>query len=517
MTTLAELAAALLPGARSVGAGGADASDAIVTWVRVMRPRVPAFEGLEPGDLAIVPAASLAVVAPGSDERRQLAAACRDAGVAGLLLVGRDDRAVSAGGDSAAEADDHAFTDLAAALAEAGLPAWRVASADIADLERAVIGYLVTGGAELERQAAALEGRLERLALEGGGPAALVAAIASFFGRAVALEGRRATPLAVHAPAESPDSVLAATSYQARPRSAVALRVPLPAAGTGPSGIASGGGSLVLLGTRAPSDLERVAVGRIAGLLALELSRDEAVRRARDATRRAEALPAAGPPWVMFLARQRLPGEADDALEALERREANRRELRLIAPARRLTLRGDADSLEIRAVLAVEPPGGSDPLGLATAARVAAFLGRVVAVSRPFSAVADRPEAEAQARAALEVAEALPDGGPVAQAALLPIYRILVALHHLGDGDRLAHVLLGPLLAGRADVRRAHLATLRAVIDQDGLGEAATSLGVHRNTIAYRLRRIETITGWNLADPDVRLALSIALRLVQNT
>lgn len=515
MTTLAELSAALLPGARSVGAGGvggAGAADVTVTWVRVMRARVPAFEGLEPGDLAIVPAATLAVVAPGRDERRQLAEACRDARVAGLLLVERESQAMAGAAVAGGDTDDDAFTDLAVDLAEAGLPALRVDRADIAALERAVIGYLVTGGAELERQAAALEGLLERLALEGGGPAALVGAIASFFGRAVALEGRRGNPLAVHAPVESPDSVLAASRYQARPRGAVALRVPLPAAGSA----ALAGGGLVLLGARPPSDLERVAVARIAGLLALELSRDEAVRRARDATRRAEALPSAGPPWVVLLARQRLPGEADDAFEALERREANRRELRLIAPARRLALRGDADSLEIRAILAVDPPGGPDGLGLATASRVAAFLGRIVAVSRPFPGAADRPAAEAEARAALEAAEMLPRGGPVAQAALLPIYRMLGALHHLGDGDRLARALLDPLLAERAGIRRGHLATLRAVLDHGGLGEAATALGVHRNTISYRLHRIEAITGWNLADPEVRFALSIALRLVHN-
>ena len=60
----------------------------------------------------------------------------------------------------------------------------------------------MTGGAELDRQAALLEARLERLALEGGGPAALVAAVATFLGRAVALEGRRGDALAVHAPAD---------------------------------------------------------------------------------------------------------------------------------------------------------------------------------------------------------------------------------------------------------------------------------------------------------------------------
>lgn len=524
MTTLAELTAALFPGAEIIGTVGASkaAEAPQVTWVRVMRARVPAFDALEAGDLAIVPEATLAVVAPGRDERLQLIDACRAARISGMLLVAQERRAAPGVEPLVAGGDGAAFADLAAGLARTGLPGVRIGPADVAALERSVIGFLVTGGAELERQAAALESHLERLALEGGGPAALVAAIASHFGRAVALEGRRGDPLALHAPAELPDSALDASRYQSRPRGPVALRVPLPAAGAAQDSgggtwlHAASGGGLVLLGARPPSDLERVAVGRIAGLLALELSRDEAVRRARDVARRAEALPSAGPPWVVLLARQRVPEEADDATEALERRESNRRELRLIAPARRLALRGDADSLEIRAVLAVDQPGESDPLGLATAGRIAAFLGRIVAVSRPFEAVGDRPTAEAEARAALEAAEALAGGGPVAQAALLPTYRMLGALHHLGDGERLARALLEPLSVGRADVQREHIATLRAVLEHGGPGEAAMTLGVHRNTVTYRLRQIESITGWNLAEPDVRLGLLIALRLVQN-
>ena len=218
----------------------------------------------------------------------------------------------------------------------------------------------------------------------------------------------------------------------------------------------------------------------------------------------------------MLLARQRVAGDADDAPGAVGRREANRRELQLIAPARRIALRGDADSLEIRAVIAVDPPGGTDPEGRAIATRVAAFLGRIVAVSRAFTSAADRPAAEAEARAVLDAAEVLPGAGPVVHAARLPVYRILGGLHHLGEGERLAHTLLEPLLAGRPDVRQEHLATLRSVLDRGGAGEAATMLGVHRNTIAYRLRRIEAVTGWDLADPELRLALSIALRLVQD-
>jgi DNA-binding PucR family transcriptional regulator len=38
---------------------------------------------------------------------------------------------------------------------------------------------------------------------------------------------------------------------------------------------------------------------------------------------------------------------------------------------------------------------------------------------------------------------------------------------------------------------------------------------VHRNTIAYRVRGIEELGGWDLRDPELRIALSVALRIVQ--
>ena len=508
MTTLAELAAVLLPGAHLLGPEGAAPNpDApAIAWVRVMRPRVPAFDALEPGDLAIVPAAALAVVAPGPAERQALVDACQSARVGGVLLIAGDEAGPLL---DAATGGLDPLEDLARAVVAAEIPAFRLPRGDIAALERSLIGFLVTGGAELERQAAMLEARLEHLALEGGGPTALVGALATFLGRAVALEGRRGDALAVHAPPQVDDAGIAVTRYHARPRQAVALRVTLPAAG----GIA---GSLALLGERPVGELERVAVARVAGLLALELSRDEAVRRVRDHARRAEALPTAGPPWVVLLARQRSSGVDDDAPDARERREATRRELRLLAPARRLALRGDADSLEIRAVLAVDPMAGQEPEGLAVAARISGFLDRTVAVSRPFTTAADRPTAEGEARTTLEAAEALPDPPRVARASRLAVYRLLGAVHNVPDGERLARTLLEPLMVGRTDVRREHLATLRALLDHGGVNETAAALGVHRNTVAYRLRRIEELTGWRLADPEIRLPLSVALRIVQN-
>ena len=75
------------------------------------------------------------------------------------------------------------------------------APGDAIAVERSAIGFLVNHRAELERQATLLETRLEQVALGGGGPEGLAAAIAGFLGRPIAIEGRGGATLAVHVPA----------------------------------------------------------------------------------------------------------------------------------------------------------------------------------------------------------------------------------------------------------------------------------------------------------------------------
>lgn len=502
MTSLADLWASLFPAAVPVAPLAAGAGDREVGWVRVLKARVPAFEGLDAGDLAILPAGALAAVAPGPADRGALVAGFVRASVAALLLIDGEGAGSGGGGDGG-------FGPEAAA---AGLPVLRVAGIDPTALERSAIGFLVNRRAELDRQASLMEARLEALALGGSDLAGLVGEIGAGLGRAVALEGRRGDALAVHAPPNVPGAAAAVSAYLARPRS-VALRLALPASPIGPAGGGRGGGarssgSLALLGDRPVSELERVVGERIAVLLALELARDESVHRARDTVRRGDSLPSDGPPWVVLLADQAPP--AADA--SLDQREELRRELRLLAPARRVTLRGDATSLELRVVLAA---GDDDPGGLALADRIGRFLGRTVALSRAFSDPGDRPSAEAEARSTLEAARAVGEPIGVARADRLAAYRLLGALHNLPDGLRQARALLEPLLGGRPDVRAERLATLRAILDHPGSAEAAASLGIHRNTVAYRVRRMEAASGWSLDDPDLRLALSVAVRLVQ--
>jgi purine catabolism regulator len=501
MASLEDVWKTVFPAARPVAPLDKEAAAREIAWVRILKARVPAFDSLDPDDLAVIPATALAVVAPDRTETESLVADFCRAHVTALLVIEAEDPEAIA-----------AARSLAVAAAESGLPTFSLAGSDPFAIERSIIGYLVNRRAELDRQAGRLEAILEHVALQGGGLEPLVASIATFLGRAVALEGRRGTALAIHAPAATPTAASAVAEYLAQPRR-VALRVPLPGApGPEPSRLHSGApaasGSIALLGEAAATELERAATKRVAGFLALELARDTAVRRAQDTAQRADALPQDGPPWVVLVARQTTGRDAP----SLEHREETRRELRLLASPRRLTLRGDADSLELRAILATDDV---DPWGLALASRIAGYLDQCVAVSRPFDEPGARALSEAEARATLESAERLPDPPPVVRADRLAAYRLLGSVRAMADGQEQARALLAPILVGSPSARRERLATLRAILDHPGLLEAAAALDLHRNTVAYRMHRIEELTGWDLSDPDLRLPLAIAARLVQ--
>ena len=117
---------------------------------------------------------------------------------------------------------------------------------------------------------------------------------------------------------------------------------------------------------------------------------------------------------------------------------------------------------------------------------------------------------------ALEAADLVPGPPRVVRAERLPAYLLLGNVRNLPDGLRQARELLGPILVGRPDVQRERLDTLRAVLGSASLGEAAARLGIHRNTVAYRVHRLEQTGEWDLSDPDLRFALELAARIVQN-
>ena len=84
-----------------------------------------------------------------------------------------------------------------------------------------------------------------------------------------------------------------------------------------------------------------------------------------------------------------------------------------------------------------------------------------------------------------------------------------------GAGDSLARLVeaaLRPLEQHDEDRRGELIHSLETYLDAGGsLTAASGMLGVHRNTLSYRLNRIEELLGQDLSDPRVRFLLQFAL------
>ena len=222
MASLRELVQTLLPTAEPLVDARAEAMARTVTWVRLLRTRLPAFDGMDAGDLALIPLNTLRSVAPDEAARREMVEYLANNNATGILAIASD---------GTNKDEDAALKHLVAAAAVTRLPCLLVRGADPAQLERSLIGAVVNRRAELERQAVALERQIAALALDGQGLDALIGALAAFIGRAVALEARGGASLAVVAPAGLPGSAAAAKAvsrYLGKHR-AEGQRIPLPA------------------------------------------------------------------------------------------------------------------------------------------------------------------------------------------------------------------------------------------------------------------------------------------------
>ncbi|GGX21171.1 transcriptional regulator [Streptomyces malachitofuscus] len=111
-------------------------------------------------------------------------------------------------------------------------------------------------------------------------------------------------------------------------------------------------------------------------------------------------------------------------------------------------------------------------------------------------------EASASARAAL----AEPRLGPVARWASIGPFRLLTALSPGAAHDPAVSPLLSP---AQTELAR----TAEIYLDCAGqAGRTAAELGIHRQTLYYRLSRIEQLTGLDLDDGEDRLLLHMALK-----
>jgi purine catabolism regulator len=144
----------------------------------------------------------------------------------------------------------------------------------------------------------------------------------------------------------------------------------------------------------------------------------------------------------------------------------------------------------------------------AVPARLVPDCARAVGVSACAGGVLRVPDAAHEARWALAAAEA--EGKPVVRfgeetALLLP--------RSAAEAQALVSRILGPLLEHDAGHGTAYLATLRALLEHDRSWQlAAHALHIHKQTLGYRIRKIEQLTGRGISRTEHLAEWWFALR-----
>ncbi|MFV0127625.1 PucR family transcriptional regulator [Streptomyces sp. HMX112] len=132
--------------------------------------------------------------------------------------------------------------------------------------------------------------------------------------------------------------------------------------------------------------------------------------------------------------------------------------------------------------------------------------GPVAGIAGPRRGLADLGTAWREAVATARASLAEPRLGPIAQWSSIGPYRLLTALPATPPHDPAVRPLLGP---AHGELAR----TAEAFLDHAGqAGRTAAALGIHRQTLYYRLSRVEQLTGLDLDNGEDRLLLHMALK-----
>jgi len=540
--TLAEIMRLALPADTRVLAGAANLQRP-VHWARVAGTRPLAAGSLEAGELVIFAALPPAVT---SESARRLVGLLDEIKVAGLLLV---------------QPPPSALVEAAEA---AGMPLL-VAPAAVraADLERAIVALIVDRRAHLRQRADETYQRLTRIALEDRGLGAIVQALADTMEKLVVIQDEyglvqeAAAPQAPRADAPLPPLAVVIAELQARTRELPwprreELRAHAPSPQVqllGDSGLArvivpivlkrTMAGFLSAVGPAAACDeLDHLIIGPAAIVCALEIAKQRAVAEA-EYRLQADVLDAAltgrFASEAELAARARalgydLNGEHVALAFALDHGPAGdsstveQPRLRLRDALRRLLdERGVAYLLrqeEERVVVFVPAGpevarGGPGPEALRQAlAGLLEGLAVSLGVGRAYRGLAGLSTSYHEAAEALAIGQALLGGSRTTHFADLGIRRLLFPLRGSPELQAFYDEFLGALESYDERHGTELIRTLEGFFAHHGNHvRAAEALHLHRNTLLYRLARIQAIAGLDLDDPEVRLAVQVALRL----
>jgi DNA-binding PucR family transcriptional regulator len=190
-----------------------------------------------------------------------------------------------------------------------------------------------------------------------------------------------------------------------------------------------------------------------------------------------------------------------------------------------LTSPGSAVARVGDVLYAVTPTSAHAPEGAAAGRKIAeAVRGGIepglrdalrIAISGHCQALADLPVARAEADQVLRVLQSSDTGRVTAEIADVSVQLMLLRVADVESAQpQTGYPLLERIEAYDEKHGTAYLETLRVHLSSFGDSTVASArLGIHTNTLRYRLRRLSELFTVNLADEDERLGLMLQFRL----
>ncbi len=137
-------------------------------------------------------------------------------------------------------------------------------------------------------------------------------------------------------------------------------------------------------------------------------------------------------------------------------------------------------------------------------------------VSRPIAWVEDLPEAYAEALKAVAIGRQMQGPSAVMHFDQLGIYRLLAVVPDTEELRRFVTDTLGDLATDENAENAGLRETLTVLLDTNlNVAEAARILFFHYNTLRYRIAKLERMLGPFTTDPELRLTLALALKVLQ--
>ena len=509
---------------------GGEGLERRVTWAMRMRARLPAFESVRGGELALLGLAQL----------RRL-----DETLPHLLKSLHRERVAAIA--IAAPSLDALSPEALASADQLHIPLLLLPSdAPLEEIERDVITFVVSFRGEIERQASEISHQLMQLSIQGAGIAGICAHLARVCEKWVILQDANEELLFQAAPPGKEEQTLPATLNDEKLQKQGLARVMLPV--QVPHEIV---GYLSLIGAHDDFDhLERLLIGQAAPILSLEFAR-ERERSKVESRYQSEAfmdvVQGSYQQVEEIQARARLLGHDLSVPQAVVIFELAPDETSYAAggPHAHWSKRMREELLrtwpsawvihEPRRVMAllpcpnvVTPREVASPLSdeealLTSLERAQARLQPQQARHKPFytggSGQISReihtiPQAWREAQQALEIGRRLFGEGKLHSFSRLGIYRLLFPLYGEQTLLDFYQEMLGPLLDAENRSHQALLETLESFFRCNcNLSETARTMHLHRNSLLYRLSRVEELLGRSLENAELRLSLQIALKI----